>query len=56
MAKLSQADLLVGADGIRSTVRQQCLPDVAPRYAGYSAWRALIAETRFPAGCAPRAV
>ena len=42
------ADLLVGADGIRSTVRQQCLPDVAPRYSGYSAWRALIAESAFP--------
>jgi 2-polyprenyl-6-methoxyphenol hydroxylase-like FAD-dependent oxidoreductase len=42
------ADLLVGADGIRSTVRQQCLPDVGPRYSGYSAWRALIAESAFP--------
>ena len=42
------ADLLVGADGIRSTVRQQCLPDVSPQYAGYSAWRALIAESAFP--------
>jgi 2-polyprenyl-6-methoxyphenol hydroxylase-like FAD-dependent oxidoreductase len=41
-------DLLVGADGIRSTVRQQCAPDVAPLYAGYSAWRALIAESAFP--------
>lgn len=42
------ADLLVGADGIRSTVRQQAAPDVSPRYAGYSAWRALIAEGDFP--------
>ena len=42
------ADLLVGADGIRSTVRQQCAPDVAPLYAGYSAWRALIAESALP--------
>jgi 2-polyprenyl-6-methoxyphenol hydroxylase-like FAD-dependent oxidoreductase len=42
------ADLLVGADGIRSTVRQQSAPEVAPRYVGYSAWRALIAESAFP--------
>lgn len=43
-----EADVLIGADGIRSTVRQQALPDVAPLYAGYSAWRALLNEGDFP--------
>src|SRR5215469_5746641 len=42
------ADLLVGADGLRSTVRQQCLPEVAPLYAGYVAWRALLPEVVIP--------
>jgi 2-polyprenyl-6-methoxyphenol hydroxylase-like FAD-dependent oxidoreductase len=42
------ADLLVGADGLRSTVRQQCLPAVVPQYAGYVCWRALIAESALP--------
>src|SRR2546423_1551292 len=42
------ADVLIGADGIRSTVRQQYLPDIAPLYAGYTAWRGLIAESAFP--------
>jgi 2-polyprenyl-6-methoxyphenol hydroxylase-like FAD-dependent oxidoreductase len=42
-------DLLVGADGGRSTVRTQFLPDVKPEYAGYVAWRALIAETEVAA-------
>jgi len=43
-------DVLVGADGIRSTVRQQYLPDVVPLYAGYTAWRGLVNESAFPRG------
>jgi 2-polyprenyl-6-methoxyphenol hydroxylase-like FAD-dependent oxidoreductase len=42
------ADVLIGADGLRSTVRQQCLPAVAPLYAGYVAWRALLPESAIP--------
>jgi 2-polyprenyl-6-methoxyphenol hydroxylase-like FAD-dependent oxidoreductase len=38
------ADLLIGADGPRSIVRQLVLPDIAPTYAGYVAWRGLTPE------------
>lgn len=41
-------DLLVGADGVRSTVREQFLPEVAPNYAGYVAWRAMLDESDVP--------
>ena len=37
-------DLLVGADGLFSTVRLQALPEVRPAYAGYVAWRGLVEE------------
>lgn len=37
-------DLLIGADGVGSTVRAQYLPDVVPRYAHYIAWRGLLEE------------
>jgi 2-polyprenyl-6-methoxyphenol hydroxylase-like FAD-dependent oxidoreductase len=42
-------DVLIGADGLRSTVRRQCFPAVFPLYAGYVAWRALIPESALPA-------
>lgn len=43
------ADLMIGADGIRSTVRQFAMPEAVPSYVGYSAWRSLIAEDALPA-------
>lgn len=36
------ADLLVGADGLRSAVREQLHGPQPPRYAGYTAWRAVV--------------
>ncbi|MCC7345814.1 MAG: FAD binding domain-containing protein [Variibacter sp.] len=38
------ADLLVGADGLRSSVRDIFLPEAQPVYSGYCAWRALVQE------------
>src|SRR6266481_4725727 len=41
-------DLLVGADGPGSTVRQQLLPTVRSEYAGYVAWRGVVLEHEAP--------
>ncbi|MFN3657579.1 MAG: FAD-dependent monooxygenase [Pseudolabrys sp.] len=37
--KVEHADLLVGGDGIRSSVRGQMAPELQPIYAGYYIWR-----------------
>lgn len=44
----TRADLVVAADGITSPTRAALLPDVAPRYAGYVAWRGTVPESELP--------
>lgn len=39
-----EADVIIAADGFRSTIRQHFLPDVDLQYAGYIAWRGLVQE------------
>ena len=39
-----KADMVIAADGVRSTIRQHFLPDVHLQYAGYIAWRGLVDE------------
>jgi 2-polyprenyl-6-methoxyphenol hydroxylase-like FAD-dependent oxidoreductase len=39
-----EADLVIGADGIRSQVRALLAPETKPQYAGYVAWRGVCDE------------
>jgi 2-polyprenyl-6-methoxyphenol hydroxylase-like FAD-dependent oxidoreductase len=41
-----RGDLLVGADGLHSTVRTRLFGPEKPRYAGYTAWRAVVEPGR----------
>jgi 2-polyprenyl-6-methoxyphenol hydroxylase-like FAD-dependent oxidoreductase len=45
-----RADVLVGADGIRSSVREQVAPSVEPIYSGYFIWRGAPNEADLEAG------
>jgi 2-polyprenyl-6-methoxyphenol hydroxylase-like FAD-dependent oxidoreductase len=39
-----RGDVLIGADGVRSTVRRQMFPEVDLVYAGYIGWRGIVEE------------
>jgi 2-polyprenyl-6-methoxyphenol hydroxylase-like FAD-dependent oxidoreductase len=41
-------DLLIGADGVRSSVRNILAPEAQPLYAGYTAWRGMVEESTLP--------
>jgi 2-polyprenyl-6-methoxyphenol hydroxylase-like FAD-dependent oxidoreductase len=41
---VEDADILVGGDGVRSSVRAQIMPEVQPIYAGYYIWRGTANE------------
>ena len=43
-----EGDLLVGADGLHSTVRARAFTGPAPSYAGYVGWRGVIEEHAIP--------
>lgn len=43
------ADVVVGADGIRSAVRSLCFADPVPHFTGQVAWRGIVPVGRLPA-------
>lgn len=48
-----QADVVVGADGIHSAVRQHLHGEAAPRFTGNLCWRGMVATADLPAGHVP---
>ena len=50
--RFEDADIVVGGDGVRSSVRAQIMPQVQPIYAGYFIWRGTANE----ADLSPRAL
>ena len=42
--RTERADILVGGDGIRSSLRAQLSPEIRPAYAGYYIWRGAPSE------------
>jgi 2-polyprenyl-6-methoxyphenol hydroxylase-like FAD-dependent oxidoreductase len=47
--RAERGDVLIGADGHRSVVRQRYWPQIQPIYAGYVIWRGVAEESDIPA-------
>ena len=47
--RIENADIVVGGDGVRSSVRAQIMPEVQPIYAGYYIWRGTANEAELSA-------
>lgn len=45
----AQADVMIAADGVHSSVRHILYPDVSLQYAGYVAWRGMVEESALSA-------
>lgn len=50
----AEGDLVIGADGVWSTVREHVMPYSQPVYCGYVAWRGLLDESSFDTDFARR--
>ena len=46
-----EADIVIGADGVRSVIRQVLYGDDSPEYTGQMAWRALLQASDVPPEC-----
>jgi salicylate hydroxylase len=55
-ARTAEVDLLIGADGIRSTIRQLLGHTSAPQFTGNVAWRIVVPTRRLPANWMDRVV
>jgi len=51
-----RGDVLVGADGIKSVIRNKIVGDSQPRYTGQAAWRVTVPVERLPANLMDRVV
>jgi 2-polyprenyl-6-methoxyphenol hydroxylase-like FAD-dependent oxidoreductase len=49
----AECDVLVGADGVHSTIRSLLLGPEAPRFTGVICWRGQVDASRLPAGLIP---